>query len=88
MIADYLFENGVEFSIFSNIINDQQITTVRIKSEPKISIIYSGDKLCMVSHADGLVMYVDELDIDFTDNKIKFNFFLEGTHVGDFVCEL
>lgn len=88
MIIDDLFENDVEFSMYSNIIGDSTVTTIRIKSAPKFSIVYRDGALCMLKHTDGLVIYVDTLDVTFDGDIVKLEFFLEGTHVGDFICEL
>lgn len=87
MIIDELFENNIEFSMYSNNIGDSTFTTIRLKPSPKFSLVYRDGDLCMIKHTDGFIIYVDTLDITFGEHVMKLEFFLEGTHIGDFVCE-
>lgn len=82
------FENNIEFSVFSNIVGDSTVTTIRLKADAKFSIIYFNGQLCMVKYTGGLITYVDTIDVDYDDNNIKLELYLEGTHVGVFLCEL
>ena len=83
-----LFENNVEFSVFSDIIGDSTVTTIRLKAETKFSIVCIDGSICMVKYMGGFIVYTDAIDLTFDDNAIKLELFLEGTHVGVFLCEL
>ena len=87
MIND-LFENNIEFSVFSDIVGDSTITTIRLKAETKFSIVCFDGSICMVKYMSGLIVYTDTIDLTVEDNAIKLELFLEGTHVGVFLCEL
>ena len=54
------FENNIEFSVFSNIVGDSTVTTIRLKADAKFSIIYFNGQLCMVKYTGGLITYVDK----------------------------
>lgn len=87
MIND-LFENNIEFSVFSDIVGDSTVTTIRLKAETKFSIVCFNGAVCMVKYMNGLIVYTDTIDLTFEDKAIKLELFLEGTHVGVFLCEL
>lgn len=82
------FENNIEFSVFSNIVGDTTVTTIRLKADSKLSIIYFNGSLCMVKYNGGLITYVDVIDVSYDNDTIKLELYLEGTHVGVFLCEL
>lgn len=82
------FENNIEFSVFSNIVGDTTVTTIRLKADSKLSIIYFNGQLCMVKYNGGLITYVDIIDVSYDNDTIKLELYLEGTHVGVFLCEL
>ena len=42
----------------------------------------------MVKYNGGLITYVDLIDVSYDNNTIKLELYLEGTHVGVFLCEL
>ena len=83
-----LFENNIEFSVFSDIVGDSTVTTIRLKAETKFSIVCFNGEICMVKYMVGLIVYTDTIDLTYEDNAIKLDLFLEGTHVGVFLCEL
>lgn len=87
-IINDLFENNVEFSVFSDIVGDSTVTTIRLKAETKFSIVCFNGAICMVKYMGGLIVYTDTIDLTYEDNAIKLELFLEGTHVGVFLCEL
>ena len=83
-----LFENNIEFSVFSDIVGDSTVTTIRLKAETKFSIVCFNGEICMVKYMSGLIVYTDSIDLTVEDKVIKLELFLEGTHVGVFLCEL
>ena len=87
-IINDLFENNVEFSVFSDIVGDSTVTTIRLKAETKFSIVCFNGAVCMVKYMSGLIVYTDAIDLTVDDKAIKLELFFEGTHVGVFLCEL
>ena len=87
MVND-LFENNIEFSVFSNIVGETTVTIIRIKADTKLSIVYFNGSLCMVKYNGGLITYVDTVDFTVDNDTLKLELYLEGTHVGVYVCEL